>query len=250
MAPIAHMSRPTHVLLEDPDLAAYMPNDRLAAAVRACVAPSIRVPVGPWSPSARLTRMVFGVGLLVLEGLLVRRVGVAGRFGAELLGDGDLLRPWQEEDAGASLPHSGTWRVLSPCRMAVLDPRFAAQAGRYPELIPAILDRAIRRARHMAVCMAIVHQPRVDVRLHMLLWDLADRWGTVEPDGVHVRVGLTHATLADLVAAQRQTVSKAIRELDERGLVRWGDGGWLLSGEPPVELQAVGAVRVKPQQEF
>ena len=44
------------------------------------------------------------LGLLVLDGLIIRRVGVAGRFGAELLGDGDLLRPWEREDAGATLP--------------------------------------------------------------------------------------------------------------------------------------------------
>jgi CRP-like cAMP-binding protein len=38
-----------------------------------------------------------GYGLLVLEGLLLRRVGIEGRYGAELLGPGDLLRPWQRD---------------------------------------------------------------------------------------------------------------------------------------------------------
>ena len=50
--------------------------------------------------ATRLTRRALGepaqeaIGLLVLQGLPVRRVGVDGRFGAELLGQGDILRSW------------------------------------------------------------------------------------------------------------------------------------------------------------
>ena len=61
--------------------------------------------------------------------------------------------------------------------------------------------------------MAIVHQARVDVRLHMLLWHLAARWGRVRSDGTVLRLRLTHAVLADLVAARRPTVTTALSEL-------------------------------------
>jgi CRP/FNR family cyclic AMP-dependent transcriptional regulator len=50
--------------------------------------------------------------------------------------------------------------------------------------------------------MAIVDQAHVDVRLRMLLWHLADRWGRVRPDRVIVSLPLTHTVLADLVAAR------------------------------------------------
>jgi hypothetical protein len=40
-----------------------------------------------------------GIGLIVLRGRLIRRLGIDGRFGAELLGQGDVLRPWQGEDS-------------------------------------------------------------------------------------------------------------------------------------------------------
>lgn len=84
--------------------------------------------------------------------------------------------------------------------------------------------------------MAIVHQPRVAVRLHMLLWHLADRWGRVRPDGIPVSLQLTHAVLADVIAAQRPSVSVALSELAKQDRVRSVKGGWLLSGERPVEL--------------
>ena len=57
-----------------------------------------------------------GLGLLVLDGLLIRRIELAGRFAAELLGPGDLLRPWQEDDEVASVSRTSGWRS---CAIAV-----------------------------------------------------------------------------------------------------------------------------------
>jgi CRP-like cAMP-binding protein len=90
--------------------------------------------------------------------------------------------------------------------------------------------------------MAIVHQPRVEVRLQMLFWLLAERWGIRGPDGVRLPVPLTHAVLGELVAARRQTVSKALGELAGRDLVSRHGEIWLLRGEPPFELGEVAAL--------
>jgi hypothetical protein len=84
--------------------------------------------------------------------------------------------------------------------------------------------------------MAIVHQARVDVRLHMLFWRLAARWGRVRTDGVSLPLRLTHDVLADLAAARRPTVTSALSKLSRRGVVRALDDGWLLAGQPPGEL--------------
>ena len=71
----------------------------------------------------------------------------------------------------------------------------------------------------------------------MLLWLLADRWGQVRPDGTAIPIRITHTLLADLVAAQRPSVSTAISELTRRGLViPIEGGGWILRGNPPGEL--------------
>jgi CRP-like cAMP-binding protein len=234
----------TQVLAEDPGLTEGLRGERLTAAIHECVAPVIHVPRGAWSPNEDVRADAGTLGLLVLEGLLVRRVGLAARFGAELLGEGDVLRPWQGEELTTTLPRSGGWRALEPCRLALLDHQFTQQAGRYPEVISCLFVRLLRRARTLAVTIAIVRHPRVDVRLHMLFWELADRWGTVHREGVRVPLRLTHAVLADIVAAQRQTVSKALRELACRQVVAWTGDAWLLSGGPPAELEAVSSVAV------
>ena len=136
--------------------------------------------------------------------------------------------------------------MLQDCRLAVLDAALTMRLGRYPEVFSSLFTRALQRSRHVAVNMAIVQQPRIDVRLHMLFWELADRFGRVRQDGVHVPIALTHATLADLVAARRPTVTKALGELAERSAVLWTGEDWLLPGDPPAELEEVGSVSVPP----
>ncbi len=195
----------------------------------------MQLPTGRWSvdPAHRTSD---GIGLLVLKGTMLRRVGIQGRYGAELLGECDVLRPWQGEDVSPTLTTTTGWSVIEPTRVAILDEQFARQLVHYPELVGRLVGRAIQRSRHLAVNMAIVHQARVDVRLHMLLWHLAGRWGRVRSDGTMLRVRLTHAVLADLVAARRPTVTSALSDLSKRELVRLVDDGWLLVGEAPGEL--------------
>jgi CRP-like cAMP-binding protein len=70
----------------------------------------------------------------------------------------------------------------------------------------------------------------------MLLWHLAARWGRVRSDGTVLRLRLTHAVLADLVAARRPTVTTALSDLARRGLVRTDGENWVLAGEAPRDL--------------
>jgi hypothetical protein len=149
-----------------------------------------------------------------------------------VLGEGDVLRPCLN-DAPSTLPLTVDWLVLEPTRLAILDERFTRQLMIYPELVGTVFARAVQRARCLAVNMAIVHQARVDVRLHMLLWHLAGRWGRVRSDGIVVPLRLTHTVLADLVAARRPTVTSALSELARQGAVRAIREGWLLSGNAP-----------------
>lgn len=224
------------VLELDPGLADGVPEGLREQAISECVARDLALPTGRWRGAPAVNGHVGGIGLLVLEGLLVRRVGIEGRFGAELLGEGDLLRPWEGDDELPTLPMTTAWRVLEPARVAVLDEGFAAHLANYPQLAGQLVGRAVGRSRNIAVNMAIVHQARVDVRLHMLFWHLAARWGKVGSGGVIVPLRLTHAVLAELVAARRPTVTSALTALAKRDLVRPTDAGWALGGEPPGDL--------------
>lgn len=87
--------------------------------------------------------------------------------------------------------------------------------------------------------MAIAHQARVHIRVHMLMWHLANRWGYVRRDGIVVPLRLTHSVISELVAARRPTVSTALSRLAKDGLVTQSKDGWLLAGDPPGELLEV-----------
>lgn len=242
------MTQAVEILSADPELAGALTGERLQIATQASSAQTFEHRAGAWKPPVDPELARQGIGLLILDGLVVRQVGVAGRYGAELLGAGDLMCPWQWEDGFPSLPRASHWRVLRDCRLAILDGGFTQRMGRYPEVISALFSRALQRARHISVNMAIVQQPRIDIRLHMLFWELADRFGIVRQDGVHVPITLTHATLSDLVAARRPTVTKALGELSERHAVLWTGDDWLLPGNPPAELEVVGTVAVTRQE--
>ncbi|HTU85548.1 MAG TPA: hypothetical protein VMF57_08230 [Solirubrobacteraceae bacterium] len=231
------------MLEEDSDLADAVPTAERRAAIEECVAGMTVLPRGTWS-GQREDMTPNGIGLLVLAGLLIRRVGIEGGFGAELLGQGDLLRPWQGEGAESSLSRTSGWRVLETARIAVLDSDAAVRFARYPELTGRLVARALDRARNLATTTAIVHHTRVEVRLHMLFWHLADRWGRVRPDGVFVPMRVTHSILADLVSARRPSVSTGLAELAKRKLVVRDEAGWLLLGEPPRELLQLQPVDV------
>jgi hypothetical protein len=235
-----------HVLRADPELAEGIPSALRARAAEECVALTRSIKRGRWQAEDDAAGWVGpgGIGLLVLEGLLVRRVGVDGRFGAELLGEGDLLRPWQGTEATGTLSRTTGFKVLEATRLALLDEPVAMAMAAYPQLTGRLVGRALDRSRNLAINMAIIHQARVNVRLLMLLWHLADRWGRVRSEGVVLPLHLTHSVLADLVAARRPTVTSALTELARHELVTPQDRGWLLSGDPPGELLEIQPVNV------
>jgi hypothetical protein len=218
------------VLEEDPDLAEAIDPQVRAHALETVLVREVHVDPGAWRPPPASFEK--GLGMLVLDGILIHRVGIDRRFGIELIGEGDLLRPppWHSE---STLVMTNDWLALEPTRLAVLDERFVRQLAQFPELGGRLISRAVQRSRELAVNMAIVHQARVDVRLHMLFWHLAGRWGRVRSDGIIIPLRLTHAVLSDLVAARRPTVTSALSDLSRRGVVRAVPEGWLLSGDPP-----------------
>lgn len=76
---------------------------------------------------------------------------------------------------------------------------------------------------------AIMSLPRSEDRILALFWHLAERWGTVHPDGVKVRLKLTHELIGRLTGSKRPTVSLALAQLAEEGLLRFEGGvGWRL----------------------
>jgi CRP-like cAMP-binding protein len=233
------VAAPAHVLVSDPDLAGGLEGERLRKAERDLIAATIIAFEGPWDPESEAESVRGGIGLLLLEGLIVRRVGRTGRYGAELLGPGDLMRPWQHDGEDVTLPFDTSFRVIEQSLLALLDLRFAARAAPYPEVAGALVGRAMQRSRTLVVNMAIAHYPRIDRRLLMLMWHLADRWGRVTPEGIRIPLRLTHQLLADLVASRRPSVTSGLQQLAREGHISKAGDAWILHGEPPRELYEV-----------
>lgn len=178
----------------------------------------------------------------------MRQIQLAGRHMIELLGPGDVLRPWQpDSDQYAIVPSEAQWSVIEPGRLAVLDRHFEQAVAGWPEIVAAIMGRLVQRSRSLTVRLAIAQIPQLASRLLLVLWHLADRWGKVASSGVALPLRLSHAMLADLVSAQRPSVSIALRTLCEQDLVaRAPDGTWRLRGNPPPELEQLSAIGVEP----
>lgn len=197
---------------------------------------------GPWDPAFEPDEIPGHLGLLVVDGLVVRTVSLAGRECSEVVGPGDLVRPWDGEDVVASVASESTWRVLQPVTFAVLDRAFAARVARWPTITAQIVGRATRRCRTLVHQASIAYVRHADTRVLLALWQLADRWGKVTPAGVRVPVPLTHQLLGEITCLQRPTVSSAVSRLTDYGVIsRAPEGDWLLHGDPPAQEEA-GAV--------
>src|SRR3712207_2064161 len=79
----------------DPDLGLLLADGRREQAERELVVRTHRLPVGPWDVSRLAGATADHVGLLIIDGILSRELVVADHVSAELLGPGDLVRPWQ-----------------------------------------------------------------------------------------------------------------------------------------------------------
>jgi CRP/FNR family transcriptional regulator, cyclic AMP receptor protein len=227
------------VLDEDPDLGARLDPRTLAIARRDLLARVVGFEARASLGSAEWRSHEDSLGLLVLDGLLVRRVGMLGRFGIELVGAGDVVRPWESEDGFSSVPTSASWRALERTSVAVLDDDFAVALGRFPGVMKEVLRRATRRADVLAHHLVLTQLPRVESRLLVVLWQLADRWGKATPHGVVLPLPLSHTTLGELVSAARPTVTLGLKLLAAQGLAAWqrSEGGWVLQGSPPAEAR-------------
>jgi CRP/FNR family transcriptional regulator, cyclic AMP receptor protein len=131
------------------------------------------------------------------------------------------------------------WHALHPCRLALLDTEFSERVRSWPQLLSTLFRRAERRSAELDVLRAISCHPRLEVRLVLLLWHLAGRWGRVEPAGLRLELPLTHRLLGQLVAAERPSISHALSRLAHAGIVTGAAGDWHLHGSVETHLESL-----------
>ena len=235
------MADHVQLLEEDPDLGAGLEPAALQEARRVVGAREWHLPRGAWSAQAEFGEPRDGwLGLFLMEGFVLRSIQCRDERSSELLGAGDVIRPWDHDGDYPLESISTHWTVLVPVRLALLDAEFTRRAARWPPIGAALVERIGRRARWLAVRLTISHLGRVDARVLYLIWHLADRWGHVTREGFVVPGILTHAQVAELIGARRPSVTSAVGELRARGAIEQrADGSWLLPLDTPERLDAL-----------
>ena len=224
-----------NVVDEDPDLAERLSPEQRANARRDAIAGVLVLETGESVSPHRLAAEAGALGLLVVDGVIVRSICVGSRWGVELFGAGDLIGPSEAaDDVLAMVPAKVRSWALTRTRLAMLDASFTRRICGYPEVINQLSARLERRSSTHALRLTIIQQPQLSVRLQLLLWHLADRFGRVQREGVVLPLSLSHELLAQLVGAQRPSVSRVLKQLERSSLVaRQADGSWWLGGQPP-----------------
>lgn len=227
-----------YVLDADDELAEDVALRERLAARQHVTARVLQTALGDCALDQWLAAVRSGPGILILDGLIAADTRVAQRTITELLGSGDLVQtPSRHTDD--LIERAESWRTLSPCRLALLDGEFAQRVLPWPSIAQALLHRAERRAEDLGVLRAIACEPRLEVRLVLLLFHLATRWGRVEPGGIHLTLPLTHRLLGQLVAAERPSISHALARLAGAGLVSGVAGDLHLHGDLGSHLGAL-----------
>jgi CRP-like cAMP-binding protein len=154
----------------------------------------------------RADALIVESGFLVLRASsrLARRVVVAEAGAGSV-----LLAPNDQEHLQA----------LTDCRVTVLPPSQLEGLLAIPRVATTLfrgLGTALRLRQDATSYFANVHH--VD-RVRLKLLQLAEEFGRVSPDGIRLEFPLTHDLLAEMIASARETVTRAVDELQRSGFV-------------------------------
>jgi CRP-like cAMP-binding protein len=223
------VDRPLRLLELDPDLGRAIADPRRRrAASHAVTVTGLDLATGQKLDLATLDQTA-PLGLLLVDGFVLRELVTAGRACAELLGPEDVVHTSHVESGASVLPVVASWVAISDAQLALLDDGFFTRAAEWPEIAAAIVERAGRPGQRLTFSRAIGTLPTVDARLLASLWGWASEWATVGRDGVVLRVPLSHERIARLIGARRPTITSAVGRLRKAGLLEQRpDGAWLL----------------------
>lgn len=137
---------------------------------------------------------------------------------------------------GGPYPASGV--TTAPSRLIYL-PRaeFELAFRSDPDVAAAVVRALGRRMRHLVQLVETVAFRDVAARLAMLLADYAERLGTPEGDNLALQLERTQDELATEIGTARESVSRALKQLQAKGLLRERRGTTLLLA-PVAELRA------------
>lgn len=181
---------------------------RVDALLAGC--PCVELEAGATRSAGQLPSAVL---LVVDEGAvaLVRTAEESSRrIVLALAGAGEVLLPPGRDDRIAAVTEARLTAVPSDVYRELLANREAAGA-----IADSLVDALCERERSLGAFGRFPHVERVRSKL----LQLARSHGRVSDRGVLIRLPLTHDLLADMVGSARETVTWAMRELDDEGFV-------------------------------
>ena len=237
-------SRYQYLLDLDEDLASAFGMRMRVAARSAVTAQVCNIPAGEFELEPLFADVAGGLGLLIVGGIVELDTEVGGRTASELIGEatcschGRAAATWSSSRAPGSRAPSFRRGSRSSTRTspAGCGPGSRSRARWSSAACAAPWTLNVQRA---ATC-----HPRADVRVALLLWHLAERWGTVQPDGIHLSLPLTHRLIGRLVGAERPSVSHALSHSASADLVSRERDGLVLHGTAEHHLDALVEPRV------
>jgi CRP-like cAMP-binding protein len=143
-------------------------------------------------------------------------VAILGR--ADVLGDEGLIPHTRLPRDPLALPEARALIPTTVCSIAYPALRVAMAAD--PRVARWVAGAVSRRATHVQRALARTLAMRVGDRLLSVFQDLATRFGSAQLNGVLVRLPLTQDLLASMVGATRETVNRAIADLEREGRIR------------------------------
>jgi CRP/FNR family transcriptional regulator, cyclic AMP receptor protein len=90
-----------------------------------------------------------------------------------------------------------------------------------PEFALRVVEAMDEKRRKFEMRIDELLYKDVPTRLARMLLRLGDEYGTVGPEGIRIRMKLTHEDLASLIATTRETLSKFMSEFRNRGLIQY-----------------------------
>jgi CRP-like cAMP-binding protein len=191
--------------------------DVLAGCRRIALDPGVHYFTGDFPPDALLA---------VEDGFVVVRA--IGRPDSRSVvtceaGSGELVLPPARDEALAA---------LSPASLRVVDVEARTRLFASPALAERVLEQLALALRHKQEATANLASTRHADRVRRRLLQLADRYGHVVRNGVRIDFPLSHALLAEMIGSSRETVTRAVDELQRSGFVVRDGSSYRLLQQP------------------
>jgi CRP-like cAMP-binding protein len=130
--------------------------------------------------------------------------------------------------------------ALESSRLTVLDAAARAELLALPSAAAWIVERlALALARRQEASGNLAATRHVE-RVRRTLLQLARTYGHTAREGVRIDFPISHALLAEMVASSRETVTRAVDELQRRGFVTRNGSTYWLRVSPAVVVEGGG----------